>query len=656
MQPRLGDVDGPIRLCFLSYRHLSRLARSVIEEYDDKAEIEIIDESFEAALSIARARERSGNVDAFVSAGANASFLRGSLTTPVATIKVTGYDTLLALLKARAVSSRVGIVTYRETVPELDAVRDLLRVEIVQKAYRTPTEAHEAVRELAMSGCSIVIGSSIVCEIAEDAGLQGILAYSLPSVRQGIDEALELGRLSRLGTARYVQLDGVLQNLDEAVLAVDRSHRVIALNPPMERLLGDVRDNLLGQPFEPSERGLSLLDTLESGLPDRGQVIRIARRDWILGRTAIRDRGQTTGAVLTLHDARAIREADTTLRSQRHTRQQPTARYTFADLKGRSPALCRAKEAAVRFAGTDITVLLSGESGTGKEVFAQAIHRASRRADRAFVAVNCSAFPENLLESELFGYEEGAFTGSRRGGKAGLFEAAHTGTLFLDEVGDMAPALQTRLLRVLQEREVVRLGGVAPIPVDVRIIAATHQPLDELIQERRFRSDLYYRINILRLQVPPLRDRREDIEELATIFLTRCLDRLGARFSKRLLTPLLGRFTSYSWPGNVRELENICERLAVLLVGYDDPASIPADVFAQDCPELFAPARSVRDAEPEVLWPDRIRSALVETGGRRQEAARRLGISRATLWRHLQSMKLDQTAPALSHETPSHVS
>jgi propionate catabolism operon transcriptional regulator len=272
------------------------------------------------------------------------------------------------------------------------------------------------------------------------------------------------------------------------------------------------------------------------------------------------------------------------------------------------------------------------------------------------VAVNCSAFPEGLLESELFGYEEGAFTGSRRGGKAGLFEAAHTGTLFLDEIGDMAPALQTRLLRALQEREVVRLGGVAPIPVDVRIIAATHQPLDELIQERRFRSDLYYRINILRLQIPPLRDRRDDIEELATVFLTRCLDRLGATLKEELLTPLINRFVLYAWPGNVRELENMCERLAVLLAGYDDPASIPADVLAQDCPELFHASGLLVEPEPEIAWPDRIRTTLSETGGRRQEAARRLGISRATLWRHMQAMKLAQPEMETFHETHASVS
>ena len=653
MPPRSPEGHGPIRLCFLSYRHLSRLARSVIEEYDeDRLQIEVIDESFEAALAIARARERSGTIDAFVSAGANASFLRGSLNSPVAIIKVTGYDTLLAMLKARRLSNRVAVVSYRETVPELDQVRELLKIEVAQRAYRTPGEAQAAVRELAAAGYPVIIGSSVVCEIAEEEGLRAVLAYSLSSVRQGIEDALELGRVARLETARYGQLNGVLQSLDEAVLAVDRGHRIVALNAPMERVLGEAQADLIGQPLNRPEPELSLRATLESGAPERGQVIRIARRDWILGRTAIRERGQITGAVLTLQDARTIREADTSLRSQKRSRQPPSARYSFADLKGRSPALHRARATALRFASTDITVLLSGESGTGKELFAQAIHRASRRADRPFVAANCSAFPETLLESELFGYEEGAFSGSRRGGKPGLFEAAHTGTLFLDEIGDMAPALQTRLLRVLQEREVVRLGGTAPIPVDVRIVAATHQPLDVLIRERRFRADLYYRINILRLQIPPLRDRVEDIEDLAEAFLTRCLERLGAAFRPAMLDPLRARLAAYPWPGNVRELENICERLAVLLADHDDAGGLPVDILAHDCPELFGEAAPAGVSAPAPDWRHRIEDVLAETGGHRQETARRLGISRATLWRHLQAG--DRSAPGLAtlHETP----
>ncbi len=652
MASSLLETHGPIRLCFLSYRHLSRLARSVIEEYDEsRLQIEVIDESFEAALATARMRERSGMIDAFVSAGANASFLRGSLSTPVATIKVTGYDTLLAMLKARTLSNRVAVVSYRETVPELDQVRDLLKIEVAQRAYRTLAEAQAAVRELSAAGFPVIIGSSMVCEIAEEEGLRAILAYSLSSVRQGIEDAIELGRIARLESARYAQLDGVLQSLDQAVLAVDRRHRVVALNAPMERLLGQERTDLLGQPLSRPEPGLSLRGTLESGAPERGEVIRIARRDWVLGRTPIRERGQITGAVMTLQDARAIREADTSLRSQKRSGQPPSARYSFADLKGRSPALRRARDTALRFAATDITVLISGESGTGKELFAQAIHRASRRADRPFVAANCSAFPETLLESELFGYEEGAFSGSRRGGKPGLFEAAHTGTLFLDEIGDMALALQTRLLRVLQEREVVRLGGTAPIPVDVRIVAATHQPLDALIAERRFRSDLYYRLNILRLTVPPLRDRSEDIEDLSEVFLTRCLKRLGVAFRADMLDRLHGALSAYAWPGNVRELENICERLAVLLAGFDGPDGPSADLLAHDCPELFGHRQPDRSGEPVPDWKERIDEVLAETGGHRQETARRLGISRATLWRHLHATSRQNADTRVLRET-----
>src|SRR5690606_6939405 len=186
-------------------------------------------------------------------------------------------------------------------------------------------------------------------------------------------------------------------------------------------------------------------------------------------------------------------------RTERKGRRAPAAKHYYAELEAASPSLAPVIATAQRYAQSDLTILISGESGTGKEMFAQAIHNASARADRPFVAINCAAFPETLLESELFGYEDGAFTGARRGGRRGLFEAAHTGTLLLDEIGDMPLPLQSRLLRVLQEREVVRLGGVTPIPIDVRFLASTHQPLRAMLDERRFREDLFYRLNILQL-------------------------------------------------------------------------------------------------------------------------------------------------------------
>ena len=638
--------NGRLRLCFLSYRHLTNLARSVLDEYAKKAEIEVIDQAYEAALAVAREREASGTVDAFVSAGANASYLRSTLKSPVATINVGGYDILLALLRARERSNRVGIVMHRRTIPELDAIKGLLRTEVEQGAYETPDEAVACVKGMAERGFPVIIGSSVVVEATERLGMEGILAYSVAGVRQGLDDALELARIARLENARYGQLNGVLQNVQEAVLAVDPDDRVTAVNPAMEALLGIPPNAVLGRVAAEVEPDLSLRGVLASGEAVKGSVLRFRSRDWIANRIPIREHGQITGAMITVYDARTISEADVSLRSQTRRRSNRTTRYALADIGGGSPAIERARATARRFAASDLTVLISGESGTGKELFAQAIHNLGSRAGRPFVAINCSAFPDSLLESELFGHEEGAFTGSRKGGKVGLFEAAHTGTLFLDEIGDMPLPLQTRLLRVLQEREIVRLGSVVPIPVDLRVIAATHQPLEELVAQRSFRADLLYRLNTLRLRLPPLRDRVEDVTTLAEGFVAACLERAQAAMApSAVVGPLEPWFTAYGWPGNVRELENICERLTMLVLQFGGVAAIPPDILRYDCPELFPEPPGLDGAGAESHDGDdprtAIESALSHSSGNRAEAARLLGISRATLWRRMRQLGID---------------
>ncbi|GAA6121674.1 propionate catabolism operon regulatory protein PrpR [Acidovorax sp. FG27] len=639
-----GSAGLP-RLCFLSYRQIREFAMPVVAEYAGRAQIEVVDGTFGGALAIAQDRLERGSVDAFVSAGSNASILRAGLQAPVATIQLGGFDLLQALIQARRIAGRVGVVMYGQTIPELEAVKDLLNIEISQHAYQTPDDARQRFEALRRAGFEVIVGSSLVVELAEQAGLTGLLAYSLASIRKGFDDALELARVARLEAGRYEQLHSVLHNLQEAVVAVDQQDRIIAVNPPMQQLLGGPGVRLQGQALDALEPALSLRATLQSGLQERAVAQRFAQRDWVAHRTPIREHGEIVGAALTLYDAGAIQAADTSLRMLQR-RQQHAARHGFGSLVGTSPALQRAIASARRFARTDLGVLITGESGVGKELFAQGIHNDSRRAGRPFVAVNCASFPESLLESELFGYEEGAFTGSRRGGKRGLFEAAHTGTLFLDEIGDMPLPLQTRLLRVLQEREVMRLGATAPVPIDVRVIAATHQPLAELIAQQRFRQDLYYRINTLRLAIAPLRERREDIAALAGPLVARCLARQGAQIdAERALAPLLPRLVAYDWPGNVRELENIAERIAVFLLQYDRPEAVDHAALAHDCPELFAgtAGRIAADGSP-LPQPERIRQALREAGGQRAGAARRLGVSRSTLWRWLRELNLDPDA------------
>jgi propionate catabolism operon transcriptional regulator len=463
-------------------------------------------------------------------------------------------------------------------------------------------------------------------------------------VRRGFDDAIELARVTRLESGRYQQLNGVLGNLQDAVLAVDRRHRVIAINPRMQQLLNKSGPSLLGKALDTIAPELSLLHTMEAGAQERALVLRFAGRDWVANRTPIREYGEIVGAALTLYDAQVIAEADTSLRIQQRKRQV-AAKYSFDDLIGTSAPFLRAVHTARRFAGTDLTVLIAGESGSGKELFAQAIHNAGARSGQPFVALNCAAFPESLLESELFGYEEGAFTGSRRGGKRGLFETAHTGTLFLDEIGDMPLSLQTRLLRVLQEREIIRVGGVAPIPVDVRVIAATHQPLQEMMAERRFRQDLYYRINTLRLGLPPLRDRPHDIGALAHTLLERSLKRMGSTLDSRaVLAPLLPFLVAYAWPGNVRELENIADRIAVHLLQFDEPGAISYEGLRDDCPELFVegPGR-IEDGVDHMKT--RLAHELKLNNGSRTLAAQKLGISRSTLWRWMKEHQDDAADP-----------
>jgi propionate catabolism operon transcriptional regulator len=344
------------------------------------------------------------------------------------------------------------------------------------------------------------------------------------------------------------------------------------------------------------------------------------------------EQGVLTGAVISCQDPISIQRVDRHIRTRikPHAPDGSGTRYELGQFLGESAAVQHIQRMALSCARSQATVLLIGESGTGKELIAQGIHMASDRRDMPFVAVNCAAVSETLLESELFGYEEGAFTGARRGGKVGLFEAAHNGTLFLDEVGEMPVSLQTRLLRVLQEREVLRVGATEPTPVNVRVIAATHRDLMDQVERGLFRLDLYYRLNILRLDVPPLRERIDDIAPMARALQRKLCQRLGlnAAATQPLLDVLMAQAPRYSWPGNVRELENLIERL-VAYAGADkvDPAQAEAFVRAA-APELFGEhaggvspcgyghtasqpasssgllARAQRGAVPLAGWPD----------------------------------------------------
>lgn len=308
-------------------------------------------------------------------------------------------------------------------------------------------------------------------------------------------------------------------------------------------------------------------------------------------------------------------------------------KFTFDDIIGECRVTRNIKEIARRAAQTDSTVLLLGESGTGKEMFAHAIHATSSRASGPFVRINCAAIPESLLESELFGYEEGAFSGARKGGKPGKFELAHGGTIFLDEIGDMGMNIQTKLLRVLQEREIEKIGGLEPMEVDVRIIAATNQDLQENVKKGTFREDLYYRLDVISIRVPGLRERMEDMPLLVDYLLSK-LNYYNGTSVIGLSSEVSGIFLNYSWPGNIRELENVLEGSTCFcgsgLIGVEH---LPLH-FKQRTAEVKSIPQNNENLESTLddIEKRAIRKALTVTGGNKKDAATMLGVPRSTFY------------------------
>jgi len=364
---------------------------------------------------------------------------------------------------------------------------------------------------------------------------------------------------------KNTELDTVINLSHEGILLVNSEGRIALHNRALAGML-DLQGDLAGQPLAALGPAIQEVLTRKTG---QEWIVEHNGRSLVITRQAIRHFGEPAGAFFNFQEVTYIRQLEQNL-SRKLREKGHTARYTFADVLTRAPRMLQCVDLARRIAGSDFTVLITGESGTGKELLAQSIHQASSRSRQAFVAVNCAAVPENLLESELFGYEGGAFTGALKEGKTGLFEQANHGTVFLDEIADMPLVLQAKLLRVLQERQVVRVGSQKVVNVSIRVIAATNHDLREWIRAGRFREDLYYRLNTLPLVVPPLRQRPEDIFLLLEHNL-RQQKRQGLVFAPEAREALM----RYPWPGNIRELNNVASYLSFMTEHEVTLAALP---------------------------------------------------------------------------------
>lgn len=400
--------------------------------------------------------------------------------------------------------------------------------------------------------------------IIDDAGrMLGAL-----SIFKDITDAVELAEeVTNLKEVRTM-LEAIIQSSDEAISVVDEQGKGILINRAYTKMTGLTDKEVVGKPAgaDISEGESMHLKVLETRRPVRGVRMKVGpnKKDVIVNVAPVIVDGILKGSVGVIHDVSEIQSLTNELNKARQLIRTLEAKYTFEDIIGESEQMLVALEQAKLGAKTPATILLRGESGTGKELFAHAIHNESDRKYNRFVRVNCAALSETLLESELFGYEEGAFSGARRGGKKGLFEEANQGSIFLDEIGEMTPSTQAKLLRVMQEKEIVRVGGTKAIPVDVRVITATNVNIEKAMAEGKFREDLYYRMNRYPISIPPLRQRLEDIESLSKRLIQKINLDYGRNVSG-LTDRALHRLRSYSWPGNVRELENVLGRAMIFL-------------------------------------------------------------------------------------------
>lgn len=467
----------------------------------------------------------------------------------------------------------------------------------------------------AMGSCDAVVGGYTVCRMAAEKNIPSIpLRIGEEAARTAIHEALSVIEGSRREKQRNERLNCMIEMMEEGIISLDSHENILQINQNCIRMLGLHRKKPVNMPAK------DCIPKAVMEVREDNTIIKLHNRDVLVRRNPILVDGEKEGTVIMLQYVEALQKAEIAVR-QKLNEKGLVAKYQFRDIVGTSAPLQKAVEQARRFAKTDSDVLIIGESGTGKELFAQSIHNDSNRRKQPFVAFNCGAIAPNLIESELFGYVGGAFTGASREGKLGLFELAHKGTLFMDEIGELPLSLQASLLRVLQEKEIRRLGDDKIIPIDVRVITATNVDIHEKARTGAFRPDLYYRLDILHLALPPLRSRVEDLDELVP-YLTRQFQCAGVPVQ---FTPeAIACMKRWDWQGNVRQLRNICQRLCVLT---QTGVITEADVWEVLEDAAGRPAENPLTPEEQQLYE------LVRRKQSKAELAKKLGVSRSTLWR-----------------------
>ena len=542
--------------------------------------------------------------------------------TTIVDIKMDAFDVSSALLEAKKKFPgirKIGLILPSSSICSASILTELLGIEVVLREVRGEEHMESTLREMVKEGCEVFIGGLTLKRVSEKMGLEYVHIKTGPSaIESSIKDAITAAHILDRERSRLGLMKSLVNNTPDSLLIIDDKGKITAANHAASSFFR--RPNLVGM----DAKELFPLE-IYSVCDDVEVVQTIGDQTVLITEHPVHIEGEKRATYVSLRLVEDIRRTEKKIRSKLQEKGL-TAKYSFSDIVTEQVEMKQLVAKALRYAHVEGNVLLTGETGTGKELFVQSMHNASPRRDKPFVAVNCAALSEQLLESELFGYTEGSFTGAQKGGKTGLFELAQGGTIFLDEIGEMPIRFQAKLLRVIQEREIRKIGGDEFIPVDVRIMSATNQNIPDLIEKGLFRRDLYYRINLLTLHIPPLRERLDDIPAIFKRFVERkskALNIVPPMVEKDALECLKG----YSWPGNIRELRNVAERAVI----FSSSNCITRDTLKEI--DVSVGEKKASEEKKIPLTSEELYRRYVESGLTLNDFALSIGISRTTLWR-----------------------
>lgn len=619
---------------------LGRKAREIIHQMEE--EIDVYVSRLDDAEAMAAGLIKRG-AKVFISRKGTKILIEEKFHVAVAGIPSILSDYMDAMKKARQIPGLIAFFSYDDLSDDVKAMCGMLEITYRCYHFTGSRSALKSVEQAVEDGAVLGIGG-VVTEIpASQIGLPYIsMESSKESIISAIETAKQILFIQKQNELKRENLkislerhQAVIKFSRDGILAIDADGCVNVANPAAEKLVGISADRMMGRPIAEIIPDSRLLGALRSGQKRLDEVLRLHKNDLTVNAVPIVVDGRKKGAVAILQDVKSLQKSEQKVRMGLH-KKELVARYYFDDIIRESEIMNRVVQKAERFAAADATVLITGETGTGKELFAQSIHNSGKRKTGPFVAINCASLDKNLIESELFGYEEGTFTGALKGGKAGLFEMAHGGTIFLDEIGEIPFNVQAQLLRVLQEREVRRIGSGTVIPVDVRVIVATNRNLLEEIRKGNFRQDLFYRLNILNLYIPPLKERGEDVRLIAKSMFRSRLTEAEYAVAEERLDCVMDYMRNHTWPGNVRELANFVECISVLSASsyceikeyMDGILQLESEV--DNLYEDVNQAENLKDWEKQLI-EDTLKANHLSTG----RTAAELGMSRSKLWRKM---------------------